>query len=532
MLTRRFLPCAVSIALLVGFFCSAASGQELTGRMANISSSANHYVASSVSGLQSLTGVVDVMLGKNMKGPYYLSWRPVEQGTENVQLNGRRLQRDKDYTIDYASGTIAFTEAVDSKSIIRIEYSRDPQKAVQNTTPTVLPMSYDLLRKQDASLQLLGLYKQGDANNQNPTDITVFGFAGERKSKEAAMSSMFLYGGEGSSSTSDSDKSFLDQSALKLGGSTKTDDFQLNMSYARIGEHFAGAKEYKLQQGSEVMDFLAVYNPTDVLTLSSSFKRSENLKEEKKGEVLSTTEHKIVVDPKDSSKLTLLHKEVDKEKRDADEQKTITDRLQLEGKLGEKVSATAVHETTSAMVGDIGSKITTNELSLDAAAAPNVAVKSKITQKDSSETGDEVGLRFDVNAMPSKIVGIDFNVSHTEADAAGRDDTQKLRLTANPSSRLSFEIGLARRDSSLEGDEEGQTLKLTSNLMSKLKLEMDYSNLDSSIRQSEEVGNLRLSTSPLEYMTIFAAVGQREMGDVRNFSKEARMELPIQPYYP
>ncbi|MDH7481582.1 MAG: hypothetical protein QHH26_06355 [Armatimonadota bacterium] len=525
MLYQRALVYALSIALLIGFLCPVAFGQELAGRTANISSSANHYAASSVSGLQSLTGVVDVFLGKNTKGPYYLSWRPIEEGTENVQLNGIRLQRGKDYTVDCSSGTIAFSEPVDEKSIIRVEYSRDPKKAVQNTAPTVLPMTYDLLKKENSSLQLLGLYKQGDPNKQKSADLTVFGFTGERKSKESTISSMFLYGSGGGSGGLNSDKSFLDQAALKLGGSTNTDNFQLRTSYMRVGEHFAGAKEYKLQQGSEAMDLLATYKPTDILTLSSSFTRSENLKEEKKGEVLSTSEHKIIVDPKDSSKLTLSHKEVNKEKPDVAEQKTITDRLQLEGKLGESTSATAIHETTSTLVGDVGSKVTTNELMLNTAAAPNVAVKSKIMQKDSSETGEEVRLNFDVDATPSKLVGINLGISHIDADTAGRDDSQTLKLTANPSSRLSFEMGFARRDSSQKGDEEGQTLKLTSNLTQKLKLEMDYANLDSSIGESREVGNLRLQTSPMEYMTIFAALGQQEIGDVRSLSREARMEL-------
>src|SRR2546430_725046 len=45
----------------------------------------------------STVGVADVFIGRNTVGPYLLSWRGIETGSESVTRGGQILQRDADY---------------------------------------------------------------------------------------------------------------------------------------------------------------------------------------------------------------------------------------------------------------------------------------------------------------------------------------------------------------------------------------------------------------------------------------------------
>lgn len=95
----------------------------------------------SVQGLQvdtslpkgSFTGVVsklqsqiqtDALYGQNTSGPYYLHMSPLVPGSDTVTLNGSKLTRDQDYTIDYTSGVLSFTrgQLISSADEIRVSY--------------------------------------------------------------------------------------------------------------------------------------------------------------------------------------------------------------------------------------------------------------------------------------------------------------------------------------------------------------------------------------------------------------------------
>ncbi|MBU0501629.1 MAG: hypothetical protein KJ811_00085, partial [Candidatus Margulisbacteria bacterium] len=63
------------------------------------------------------------MYGDGTQGPYSLGNSPVVIDSEQVLLDGIRLYRSEDYTIDYQAGTITFLKAVvDAKSVINVYY--------------------------------------------------------------------------------------------------------------------------------------------------------------------------------------------------------------------------------------------------------------------------------------------------------------------------------------------------------------------------------------------------------------------------
>lgn len=69
----------------------------------------------------------DLIYGRNSSGPYYLAASPVIDASEVVEIDGRRMQRGADYSIDYQVGLIQFapTLIVAPTSRIAVSYEYD-----------------------------------------------------------------------------------------------------------------------------------------------------------------------------------------------------------------------------------------------------------------------------------------------------------------------------------------------------------------------------------------------------------------------
>src|SRR5690349_19179808 len=81
--------------------------------------------------------ITETFAGAGGRGPYFLAWRNFTPGTERVNRNGLRQYRQKDYLIDYASGTLAFTGPVSPGDSIEVEYLKGNAQA--NTAGAYVP---------------------------------------------------------------------------------------------------------------------------------------------------------------------------------------------------------------------------------------------------------------------------------------------------------------------------------------------------------------------------------------------------------
>lgn len=67
----------------------------------------------------------DVLYGRNSSGPYYLAASPLIDASEVVEVDGRRMQRGADYSMDYQVGIILFAPALiispTSRIVVRYE---------------------------------------------------------------------------------------------------------------------------------------------------------------------------------------------------------------------------------------------------------------------------------------------------------------------------------------------------------------------------------------------------------------------------
>ena len=493
----RTLTCAAAIILIM---YTTVGAQVLPGRIS--ASGVGQTPLSLRTGSQGIFSTsADVIFGAGSVGPYYVSYKPINQFSESVSIEGRVEQRDVDYDIDYATGAVTFKKVIGTSSAIRIEYSYDPSKATASRSPVSIPLSLDLVKNQTAGLRFTGLYKQGDRNVKNTSDLAVYGLTGDKKlGQGSSLTSMFLFNPD--TSSQDGNDAFSDRSAMKFGGSTKSDNFQLSTSYLRVGEKFAGAKDYNLQQGVEAMDLSAAYAAGKSLNLSSSFNRTEVLAGDKKGEAVSTSQQKAVLTPNAASKLTLAHTQVDKDKQNAAGIRTTTDSVLMEQKLSANMSATASHDSVDTAVGSSESNVTTNQLLLNTKLADNMAITSRVTQKDSSTDGGQVGYGMAIKAAPSKTMSIDATMNQLNADKTGKSGTETLNLVANPSKLLNMEMKFAHSNTDAAGDELVHNLKIVSAPRSDWRLELGLNGRNASVAQDDFARTFLLSTTALKNTSV------------------------------
>ncbi|MGQ9790026.1 MAG: hypothetical protein ACUVR7_05145 [Armatimonadota bacterium] len=73
----------------------------------------------------------DLLRGNGTRAGYLLRYGNIVPESERVMVDARTLQRNRDYFIDYATGTISFTEPVRTSQTIRVQYRYLPGASEQ-----------------------------------------------------------------------------------------------------------------------------------------------------------------------------------------------------------------------------------------------------------------------------------------------------------------------------------------------------------------------------------------------------------------
>lgn len=333
---RRFA-CVLGLTFALVANGLKVSALEMTGRMAAINMS-----PTSMNMSESANHISDVFFGSSSKGPYTLSWKPIYKFSDRVMIDGRDLQRGIDYELDFASGTITFSESAGTTNVLRVEYGCDFTQATRNKNAVHMPVQLDLLANGSSSLQFTASYGQGaSATGTAASGFTAYGLSGSAKSSLGTISTMFLTSPVSSDSDAANTPSVSDRSALKLASATKSGILQLDTSYLHVGRNFDSASDYKLTQGTDAMSLSAVLTPTKNLSLASSIKRSDALSGDNQGQVDTTSENKLSYATDSGSKLSLAHISVAKENSGKVDQSTTTDHMQFEQKMSSSLSAMA-----------------------------------------------------------------------------------------------------------------------------------------------------------------------------------------------
>ena len=463
---RRVFATLVSISLS-SLPLPSAHALEIVGAGANlgVSTRAAEVQASS-------EAVSDLIIGKNTRGPYVLSWKQISPDSDKISVDGVPLQRGVDYTVDCASGTIAFNRALKAGAIARVVYSRNLATSVRAEGGLNLPIELSLLNSGSTSLRFTGLYKEGA--NQPNTGTTIFGFAADRSLGDTSkLNTMFLMSsgpdkGQGSG--------FLDRSALRLGGTRTAGRLQFKSSYERTGEAFAGGKEYGVKTGMETMDFAAAFAAGKGLTLTNSFNRVTDIGGADKGSTKTLSEQKINYGNASGAALALTHRVDTKKAADGSEKTVSSNRIQASDKFGKSTTASAsVAMTSTTLSSDPEKAAETTEANFQVQAADKLQVQGAYVGTTSEGAGESSSTKISINAKPVNTVNVKADYSHAASSLAGDLTAGGIHVKADPNKNLSVQVDLSGSDSSLAGIQTSKAVRVQAKATDALSVSAGFS---------------------------------------------------------
>ena len=206
--------------------------------------------SSSTSDAQKETGTSasEVLPGNGSRAGYVLSHGNIITDSEYVYIGAKHATRGKDYSIDYSSGTLFFTEAVRQFDSVQVDYRYSEKSNGQRsvTGPGMLPFAFG----EGLKMNLMYSYRAADSNAANGADILTYGFANNSSLGSGKVSGMMFISNPQSSA-----RLLLNSAGTKVAGvdSTAKKDslIQQNMNlglgnakvqveYQDVGKDFSG----------------------------------------------------------------------------------------------------------------------------------------------------------------------------------------------------------------------------------------------------------------------------------------------------
>ncbi|MDO8682828.1 MAG: hypothetical protein Q7N50_05035 [Armatimonadota bacterium] len=435
--------------------------------------------------------ISDLLIGKNIKGPYLLTWKQIETESEAIVIDGIIAQRGADYSVDYATGMVAFVKPLRTGSMARVQYRCQIGKAVRNAAGISLPIELNLMSKSSSSLRFTGLYKESNPNQPN-TAMTVFGLSGDRNwGAGTKISSMFLVSDK--QNAAEAGDGLWDRSGLKLSGSHNSGRAQVATSYQRSGEGFAGNKEYGLKTGSEVINVAAAYAASDRMLFSNSYTRELDIAGQDKGGSATAMEQKVAYNYAPGSSVTASHKVNETEAASGSDQTLNATRIEAKHVISSTKAAVA-SVTTSSLQGSTpqsGKEDTTVDFQYQSAG--KLDVKGSHTESSSESLGDASATKFAVSANPSATMKVDADFNAASSTLAGEQTNTGVRIEASPNSYMTVKAQVREQESSILGD--------------------------------ESLRGLRVEAKPTEAITVSAGVTEKQTSTIDDVTKEARVDI-------
>lgn len=197
--------------------------------------------------------------GNGTRGGYLLRNAPVIKGSESVYVDGRRLTRDRDYWLEYSSGSLSLAEPVKRFSTLTVSYRFNPN-APRSETVGALPV-IALSFGQHGSLQTMMYQGQTEkAKDGSVWQMNAYGlknalqfgqgnilqgyfFISTRKQLQA-YDAPYVANARSPQTMQEVQERFMVQNLQLNQGA-----FKLGFNYQDIGSGFSAAKLLKNQQG-------------------------------------------------------------------------------------------------------------------------------------------------------------------------------------------------------------------------------------------------------------------------------------------
>lgn len=431
-------------------------------------------------------GVTDVIVGRNIRGPYSLSWTNFSSDNVSVVINGRSLKKGADYNIDIEKGLISFNSVLINDAIVRVSYRTIPSKSKKATAGSSIPISLNLHDSGSGSLKMMGLYSQGDAKKPD-SGKSVIGLGGDRKWQKGKLDSMLLIsqGGE-NADTAD----MWERAAMKFGGDTSLGKIKVTGSYLHSGQAFSGGKEYGTDVGKDQLSFGAAFDASKNVKASASFRSSEDTVGKNKGVRSVINEQKVDYTPEQSTKFSLMH-------------------------------------STNQLTAADGKRdnIESSGLQLTSTRFKRVTLRSSMIRKFSDSTGAEQGFSAGVSAKPTDQMNLDINYATLENKAVGQQASTDVKVTAQPNKQLAVQAGYSGVDSTVLGATTKTSVAVQATPMPNLQIKGAVSDTSDAVNNKGYQRDLSLSSTPFETAKFTAVFSQKGVNDLDDVIKGAELQL-------
>lgn len=442
--------------------------------------------------------VTDVIVGRNNRGPYTLSWTNIDLSSVTVVVNGLTLRKGEHYTIDSEKGLISFTSPVKADAIVRVSYNTIPGKSQRNSGQLNVPVTLNVFRGQDANLQVTGLYVQDDPRNPDAGKALV-GIGGEKKWGSTKLSSQFFVGQRRDDDRLATQAESGGHSAFKVGAESEFGSLKVFGSLAQAGRGFVGSKETGIAPGKRTSEMLVAFSPDSKLQASSRLQQVENLTAGGGKSVVQ--EHSVVVRPGEETNIALSHT-ASQASIDNVEKTVQSTSVKVEQKLGQ--SAATLTTTTAAVTANGNTEKTQSQ---QLKIANQKATAQVVLQKKESEgLGESTTTDVSVSAKPLAHTEIKGRLFTTE-----RPDTtlfqREVLLVSKPLEFAKLEAGLTQIGKDQQDDVTKQVkLELTPFTNTKFTAGLKYTELGTSLMTIKDYA---AQMQPLKFATVTASVRER-----------------------
>lgn len=399
--------------------------------------------------------------GRGTRGPYAISRQAVEDRTEMVWVNGRRMMKGQDYVFDASMGALAFSESIGVGDSVEVDYQYDTAKA---HAPTAIGGTFGLLNTANGGLALSYGFKPTSSGEQT---LSSLGFSGQGSFLGSSLTSSFMVDKTAAANAG------ADAQNMSLNMKRDSGPFTFSLDYSNVGKKFSPADALKLVKGSEALNFTGSLQLAQNSALT--FKKVDNATPDAKTGVVKNTSlvtGGLGLSLSGTTRLTALH-EVQSEAQGKESKNSAIDRLQFDQKLGKNASALLLTETVTTGKNGASETVKATRASFAASGNHGLTFDTSLSLTDSSKTGS-------ARDAVMKLAGGDGNtkmalaVTDRHADS-GDVSTHALSINSNQGNGLTLAAALAGEKTD-KGNHERASIEMAGGTSDRLRFNLGVAN--------------------------------------------------------
>jgi hypothetical protein len=401
MMNRDVHTICVAIALCVATFTNAGA-QTVTTMPITTSG----VLAGSVTGI-----VSDVFAGRGVVGPYMLTWKAIDVGSERVVCDAQALVRGDGYYIDTTAGVLTFAMPLREGQTARVDYTVTPGKAAQNKQLAATAVPLNLLSL-GAGYTLSALFRTDLATSGSATagdlgrvQLALAGVSG-KETVGQLTSRMYIDATGGN---------VLDRSGLLVREKKTGGAMDVTVGYARAGADFATVADSGLTPGREVIDASGTWKGARGISAIASFNRTADLTASGGGATVTTYTQQITAAGSAATKLQATHTTAISDASGSSETVTDVTHVQLDQRVGKTSTVSAAVDQQHVTAASATASAQTATITMAAQPSSSVSVQGSVVNRQSS-TGAEDEATLQIKARVTSRIAL----------TAGTDDRYGL----------------------------------------------------------------------------------------------------------